>query len=116
MPGLYGDVGLANGYLGVGLDVYGNYSSPGFDGTGCPASPSWAAAQMPGQVVVRGPGNGTAGYCPVDSSARVYAGEADTGGVDQVRVGSAGRGRAQHHVDGPDHERLAVRLGQRARR
>jgi hypothetical protein len=70
--GFTGEDGLANGYLGVGLDVYGNYSNPSFDGSGC-TDPSWAGANA-GQVVVRGPGNGTAGYCLVDSSASAYPG------------------------------------------
>ena len=75
--GAYGDEGLADGYLGVGLDVYGNFSNPSFDGTGCPASPSWATGAMPGQVVVRGPGNGGVGYCLLDSSAAADNGTQD---------------------------------------
>ena len=63
-----GTQGLAYGYLGVGLDVYGNYSNPVADGTGCGTSPSWADVTTPKQVVVRGPGNGTVGYCPLNSS------------------------------------------------
>ena len=67
------DQGLANGYLGVGLDVYGNYSNPNDDGTGC-TDPTWATGAAAGQVVVRGPGNGTAGYCLLDSSAHELGG------------------------------------------
>jgi Putative Ig domain/Spy0128-like isopeptide containing domain len=59
--------GLANGYLGIGLDVFGNYSNK-FEGTGC-TDPANISSQMPGQVVVRGPGNGTVGYCALQSSA-----------------------------------------------
>jgi large repetitive protein len=59
--------GLSFGYLGVGLDVYGNYSNK-FEGTGC-TDPANIAQRMPGQVVVRGPGNGTVGYCPLQSTA-----------------------------------------------
>ena len=69
-----GDQGLTDGYLGVGLDVYGSYSNKGGDGTGCPATPSWDTGSMPKQVVLRGPGKGTAGYCVLDSSARAYPG------------------------------------------
>jgi uncharacterized repeat protein (TIGR01451 family) len=54
--------GLNNAYLGVGLDVYGNFSSPGWQGTGCPSVPN-ITGSVPGAVVVRGPGNNTAGYC-----------------------------------------------------
>ncbi len=50
--------GVSNGYLGFGLDVFGNYRNSAFGGNGC-ASTS-AAAQ---NVTVRGPGNGTSGYC-----------------------------------------------------
>ncbi len=63
-----GAEGLAFGYLGVGLDVYGNFSNPGADGSGC-TDPSWDTGANPGQVVVRGPGNGGVGYCPLNSSA-----------------------------------------------
>ncbi|MGP0025939.1 MAG: beta strand repeat-containing protein, partial [Streptosporangiaceae bacterium] len=59
--------GLTDGYLGVGLDSYGNYSNL-YEGTGCTDPPNIDKA-MPGEVVVRGPGNGTVGYCPLQSSA-----------------------------------------------
>jgi len=62
--------GIANGYLGVGLDVYGNYSNNAFDGSGC-TDPAWVGkgARVTNQVTVRGPGSGTQGYCPLASSA-----------------------------------------------
>lgn len=53
--------GLAHGYLGLGIDVFGNYLSSASDGTGCSTAPSSSA--QPGNVSVRGPGNGSAGYC-----------------------------------------------------
>ncbi len=58
--------GLTDGYLGVGLDEYGNYSNPQYDGTGC-TDPSWAAFAS-NQVTVRGPGDGDTGYCPISST------------------------------------------------
>ena len=61
------NAGLSHGYLGIGIDPYGNYSSK-VEGTGC-TDPANIAQRMPGQVVVRGPGNGTVGYCAVQSSA-----------------------------------------------
>jgi large repetitive protein len=59
--------GLSHGYLGLGLDVYGNFSNK-YEGSGC-TDPANISKQMPGQVVVRGPGNGTVGYCALQSSA-----------------------------------------------
>lgn len=65
-----GGNGLVNGYLGVGLDIYGNYTNNQFDGGGC-SDPSWAGEDeaVPDQVTVRGPGSGTAGYCLLSSTA-----------------------------------------------
>jgi hypothetical protein len=54
--------GMTDAYLGVGLDVYGNFSSPTYQGTGCTNLPYMTAAEA-GAVVVRGPGNGLVGYC-----------------------------------------------------
>jgi uncharacterized repeat protein (TIGR01451 family) len=62
-----GQSGLSHGYLGIGFDTFGNFSNK-FEGTGC-TDPSNIAQSMPGQVVVRGPGNGGVGYCPLQSSA-----------------------------------------------
>jgi hypothetical protein len=59
--------GLTDGYLGVGIDAYGNFSNK-YEGTGC-TDPANISGPMAGQVVVRGPGNGTVGYCALQSSA-----------------------------------------------
>jgi len=59
--------GLTDGYLGVGIDSFGNFSNK-YEGTGC-TDPANIAGPMAGEVVVRGPGNGTVGYCAVQSSA-----------------------------------------------
>ncbi|MBE1484741.1 putative repeat protein (TIGR01451 family) [Plantactinospora soyae] len=62
--------GLANGYLGIGFDVYGNYSTSTYQGSGCVDPPFISSgARIPGQVVVRGPGRGTVGYCGLNSTA-----------------------------------------------
>jgi len=86
-----GTTGLADGYLGIGLDVYGNYTNSNFDGTGC-TDPSWvgAARVVPGQVTVRGPGNGTTGYCPLSSTAATDSGarQALDGGRSGTRASS----------------------------
>jgi len=60
--------GLTDGYVAVGFDEHGNFSNPTYEGSGCTNPPN-INATMPGQVVVRGPGNGTVGYCALHSSA-----------------------------------------------
>jgi uncharacterized repeat protein (TIGR01451 family) len=63
--------GVNGGYLGVGLDVLGNFFGDWERrGDGCPAgqqSPSGTSFWVPGpgknMVTVRGPGQGTTGYC-----------------------------------------------------
>ena len=66
--------GLSYGYLGIGLDTFGNYVNTGLDGSGC-TNPSWAAQGTgPQNVTVRGPGNGTVGYCLLNSTLKATAG------------------------------------------
>jgi uncharacterized repeat protein (TIGR01451 family) len=61
--------GVNNGYLGIGLDVLGNYFGDWeHRGNGCerrsPAGTGFRnPAPGPNMVTVRGPGNGTVGYC-----------------------------------------------------
>ncbi|MBL7497382.1 DUF11 domain-containing protein [Frankia sp. CNm7] len=68
--GTSSSAGLAYGYLGFGMDVYGNFSSSFYQGSGC-TNPAYIStvSRVPGQVVVRGPGNGTVGYCAINSTA-----------------------------------------------
>src|SRR3984957_12183820 len=62
--------GLADAYMGIGLDVFGNFSSGVYEGSGCTNPPYISTTgKVPGQVVVRGPGNGTVGYCAINSTA-----------------------------------------------
>jgi len=65
--------GLPDGYLGLGLDVYGNYENTDYSGSGC-STPSGlqAGTIYPESVTARGPGNGTAGYCILASTAQTY--------------------------------------------
>lgn len=63
--------GLPGGWLGIGLDAFGNYSNPAFGGPECPV-PAWAGF-TPDAVTVRGPGHGTNGYCLLESSANPIA-------------------------------------------
>ncbi|MFE7558625.1 CARDB domain-containing protein, partial [Kitasatospora sp. NPDC057500] len=61
--------GVDSGYLGVGLDVLGNYFGDWeHRGNGCPTrSPAGTGFRIPApgrnMVTVRGPGDGTTGYC-----------------------------------------------------
>ncbi len=61
--------GLRGGYLGIGLDVYGNFTSSLFNGTGCAAQPWMTPIRKPNQITVRGPGHLREGYCPLASTA-----------------------------------------------
>jgi Bacterial Ig-like domain (group 3) len=82
--------GLAHGYLGLGLDVYGNYLNSGFDGSGCSSAPG--STTQATNVTVRGPGNGSVGYC-------VLPGYNDTlGGTPAVRDALHGTTRANSDV------------------
>ncbi|MFT2753019.1 Ig-like domain-containing protein [Clavibacter sp. Sh2088] len=53
--------GVAGGYLGVGLDAYGNFSS-GTEGRGAGCTTS-GVLPSPNTIALRGPGTGTTGYC-----------------------------------------------------
>jgi hypothetical protein len=59
-----GAQGMPGGYLGIGFDLYGNYSSTSYDGTGCSDNFGGTA----NTVAVRGPGDGDAGYCLLSES------------------------------------------------
>ncbi|MEU3074329.1 DUF7507 domain-containing protein [Streptomyces laurentii] len=66
-PGIPMQPGVDHGYLGVGLDVYGNYFGDGESrGNGCaqrsPSFQSWPPP-APNVITLRGPGDGTIGYC-----------------------------------------------------
>lgn len=56
----WGVTGLPHGYLGVGLDVYGNFSNSSTGGNDCPTAGTGFA---PDHVALRGPGDGMTGYC-----------------------------------------------------
>jgi uncharacterized repeat protein (TIGR01451 family) len=60
--------GLSRGYLGIGLDSHGNFSSSVYEGTGCTDPPNMTG-RVPGQIAVRGPGHGAVGYCALKSTA-----------------------------------------------
>lgn len=63
-------LGRADAHMGIGLDVFGNFSSSTYEGTGC-TNPAYIVigGTVPGQVLIRGPGNGLVGYCAINSTA-----------------------------------------------
>ena len=66
-----GAAGMPYGYLGIALDVYGNYeNTPLAGGSGCTIpSPLVANKAYPEVGDARGPGNGTVGYCILGTTA-----------------------------------------------
>ena len=59
--------GLAGGYLGVGIDAYGNFANDQEGrGNGCTSHPP--DGLRPDRVSLRGPGSGTTGYCHLASN------------------------------------------------
>ena len=60
--------GLNDGYLGVGFDLFGNYSSSNGDGTGCTDISGISGNRGYDTVTVRGPGNATTGYCALTTT------------------------------------------------
>lgn len=65
--------GVVGGYLGVGLDAYGNFYNDGEGrGAGCPAgqrAPTTVTGPIaPNVITLRGRGSGLIGYCWLDST------------------------------------------------
>lgn len=61
-----GRTGLPGGLLGVGLDLHGNFANPDFGGSNCPEVGS-SFTRTENFITVRGPGDGTLGYCRLAS-------------------------------------------------
>ncbi len=88
-----GAAGMPYGYLGIGLDVYGNYeNTPLAGGSGCTIpSPLVANKAYPESVTARGPGNGTVGYCILGTTATSFN-QSDGGGSANGTVSNLGPG------------------------
>ncbi len=88
-----GAAGMPYGYLGIGLDVYGNYeNTPLAGGTGCTIpSPLVANKAYPESVTARGPGNGSVGYCILGTTATTYN-QSDGGSSDNGTISNLGPG------------------------
>jgi hypothetical protein len=91
---LPGTAGMPYGYLGIGLDVYGNYeNTPLAGGTGCTnPSPLVNNRAYPESVTARGPGNGNVGYCILGTTATVSA-NSSGGGSANGTITNVGAGR-----------------------
>lgn len=64
-----GGVGVDRGLFNVGLDAYGNNGTNAYNGGGCAAtSPYSSNSNDPNNVILRGAGNGSTGYCYLTSS------------------------------------------------
>lgn len=61
--------GLANGYLGVGFDVFSNFASTSTNAAP-QCLPGATSVPIKNSVTLRGPGNGPTGYCAVGPSQR----------------------------------------------
>ncbi|MGY2063980.1 hypothetical protein [Blastococcus sp. SYSU DS0619] len=72
-----GTPGVSYGYLGFGIDVYGNFTNGDFGGTDCGEARQRNTA--PQNVGVRGPGSGTRGYCLLEH-ANLVNGDLDKPG------------------------------------
>ena len=84
-----------------GWDVYGNYSNSSFDGSGCslPSWPGWSGGAVADQVTVRGPGNGTTGYCLLNSTLATDDGGAVALQGSTTETNDAGRASAPVPVE-----------------
>ena len=81
--------GVAGGYLGVGLDEYGNYTNATQSkGKGCTGQvlPPSSPTLHPNDVGLRGPGNGLTGYCALAYGA-VPGGLAVPGATSRTTAG-----------------------------
>lgn len=54
-----GTTGLSGGYLGIGLDAYGNYANNGENRNGSAPANTLTSGTLPNAVVLRGPTSGT---------------------------------------------------------
>ncbi|MDX6210731.1 MAG: hypothetical protein QOE24_3122 [Frankiales bacterium] len=65
--------GIPYGYLGYGADAWGNFANSDFGGSDCTLTPGLTAGKAyPENLTVRGPGNGTSGYCILGTTASTY--------------------------------------------
>jgi hypothetical protein len=80
-----GAQGLSHAYLGIGLDRFGNFANRDFGGTGCTADAGTNGTLYANAVTVRGPGDGSTGYC-VQSKTQVTGSLNKTGVTDRAQA------------------------------
>lgn len=61
--------GLSHAYLGIGLDRFGNFANRQFGGNGCSGDQSTNGTLFANAVTVRGPGDGSTGYCVLSKTS-----------------------------------------------
>lgn len=90
--------GLLGGYIGVGMDTFGNYYRDNEGkGAGCPAGQRSAATTLaPNVITVRGPGAGTSGYCVL--AATVTGDPAKPSSTLPGKLGASGIGTSRRTV------------------
>jgi uncharacterized repeat protein (TIGR01451 family)/fimbrial isopeptide formation D2 family protein len=106
------DPGVAHGYLGVGLDAYGNFAVD-FEGrgAGCPDDEKPPSVyrvydRPPNNVTLRGPGDGLSGYCYLAGTGTTTPIGTDPDG--NILYGSTLPGRL--HADTLDTAKRTVRV------
>ena len=121
--------GLPDGFLGFGLDTFGNFETSSYAGTsGCSAATTASSTAIPspgiygltGQtsfpesISVRGPGNGQTGYCLLASSANTQNSGSNNlpFGPDGTAAGYAGTApNSSQFLDDPQSYKRPVNSG-----
>ncbi|HUA45514.1 MAG TPA: hypothetical protein VMA77_09825, partial [Solirubrobacteraceae bacterium] len=100
--------GVNAGYLGIGLDAFGNWTNANGDASNCPTPPWARTTAVPDTVTVRGPGSGVSGYCLLSSTE-----SAGHGPLRHLRLDARQRGASRLRVNivlDPAKQRYVVRL------
>ncbi|MGA3214360.1 MAG: Ig-like domain repeat protein [Acidimicrobiales bacterium] len=92
--------GVPYGYLGLGLDVYGNYENSAYSGSSCPVPSGLIAGKAyPESVTARGPGDGTTGYCILATTASAYGRTGDGSSNETVNNLGPTQGSGGYYLD-----------------
>jgi hypothetical protein len=93
--------GVPYGYLGLALDVYGNFENSAYGGSSCTVpSGLTAGTAYPESVTARGPGDGTTGYCILGTTASTYQhGNGGGSGGDTISNLGTTQGSGGYYLD-----------------